>query len=178
MDQDIEIKKLGPEPLGECLGDLADVLHATVQQGAAVSFLLPHGVQDSRAFWQWDVFPDVARGNRVIWAAMVGARAVGTVQLITRLPENQPHRCEVAKLLVHPEFRQLGLARKLMHALENEARVLGKHLITLDTRTEDLAEPFYQKLGYQVAGVIPDFGLDADRSGYHATTYMYKILSR
>ncbi len=162
--------------LGGALDDLADVLHATVNDGAAVSFVWPFGLEDSRAFWLDKVFPAVRTGGCLLFAASVEGRIVGTVQLHIDLPPNQPHRGEVSKLLVHPRCRRRGLARRLMHRLEDEAAARGRTLITLDTRSDSDAAPLYRSLGYQITGDVPQFAVNPEGGGFHATTYMHKLL--
>jgi hypothetical protein len=98
------------------------------------------------------------------------------VQLDYNTPPNQPHRAEVTKLMVHPEARRGGIARALMAALEHRATALGRSLITLDTRTGDMAEPLYTSLGYQTVGVIPGYCRDTIEDRYDPTTIMYKTL--
>jgi len=169
---DTEIRKLTGDLLTANLEGLAEVLQASVAAGAAVGFVLPMTIEDSRAFWRETVFPLVRQEGRSLFAAFEDERLVGTVQLHVDLPPNQPHRCEVTKLVVHPEFRQRGIARRLMAALEAEARTLDRHLITLDTKTGDKAEPLYRSLGYRAAGIIPGFALNADGGDFHATIYM------
>jgi GNAT superfamily N-acetyltransferase len=122
------------------------------------------------------VFPEVRAGRRKLLAAKLDGEIAGSVQLILALPPNQPHRCEVAKMMVHPVARRKGVGRALMAALETEARAAGKTLITLDTKTGDKAEPLYRAAGFRTAGVIPGFALDPDGAAMHATTYMYKVL--
>jgi ribosomal protein S18 acetylase RimI-like enzyme len=93
------------------------------------------------------------------------------------MPANQPHRAEVSKLLVHPEYRRRGLARRMMLELEGRAGKFRKTLLTLDTRTGDAAEPLYASLGFQTTGIIPGYCLDPDATGrLDATTIMYKQL--
>ncbi len=170
------IHRLLPADLDATWADLAEVLHATVHDGAAVSFVWPFSLDDSRDFWATKVFPAVRTGGCRLFAATVDGRVVGTVQLQIDLPPNQPHRGEVSKLLVHPEFRHRGLARALMQALEDDAADLGKSLITLDTRSDSDAAPLYRAIGYHVTGEVPHFALNADGSGYHSTTYMHKLI--
>lgn len=171
------IEQLTAETLADHMSGLADVLHAAVQGGASVSFIHPFTIEDSRGFWLRKVAPSVDSGGRLLWAAVSSGRVVGTVQLDIDLPPNQAHRCEVAKLLVHPDFRKQGIARALMTELERRARDLGKSLITLDTRTGDKAEPLYRSLGYQIAGTIPNFARAPETPDrLDATTYMYKLL--
>lgn len=172
----ITIREPAAGDLGDSLDDLAEIVHASVDAGASIGFVQPFSVNDGRAFWQRRIFPTVAAGGRVLLIAETGARVVGTVQLLVDLPPNQPHRGEVEKLVVHPDFRGRGIAKRLMAALENRARDLGKRLLTLDTRTGDTAEPLYGSLGFQVAGVIPGYCRAPEEDRYDSTTYMYKAL--
>ena len=156
------------DPVQEAEG-LAGVLHACVQEGASVSFLLPFSVEDARAYWRGVT-------GRIVLAAREDGRIVGTVSLALDTPLNQPHRAEVAKMLVHPEARRRGAARALMHELEAVARRKGRTLLTLDTADGSAAEPLYQSLGYQRVGTIPDFAVATDGNGLVATTLYYKRL--
>ncbi|SOE17927.1 hypothetical protein SAMN05877838_2832 [Hoeflea halophila] len=155
---------------------LAEIMAETVQDGAAVGYMQPFSRADGLAFFNEQVFPEVRAGRRRLLVARLDGKTVGSVQLITALPVNQPHRCEVAKMMVHPSARRKGIGRALMHALDAEARAAGKTLVTLDTKTGDKAEPLYKATGYRTAGVIPGYALDPDGKAQHATTYMYKTL--
>lgn len=155
---------------------LSRILVDSVADGAAISFMAPLSEADAARFWRDDVGREVAAGRRALSAARLKGEIVGTVQLVTGMPPNQPHRCEVAKMIVHPGARRLGIGRALMkHALWH-AEAIGKTLVTLDTRTGDAAEPLYASVGFQVAGVIPDFAWDADGRARHGTTYMFRRL--
>ncbi len=98
------------------------------------------------------------------------------MQLDYDTPPNQPHRAEVRKLMVHPDFRRQGIARSLMSALENEAVAVHRTLLTLDTRTGDAAEPLYASMGYKIAGVLPGWCRDTPTERLDPTTFMYKNL--
>ncbi|MCZ4280435.1 GNAT family N-acetyltransferase [Kiloniella laminariae] len=172
----IQCRVLRPAELPDCQERLAEILHACVTSGASVSFIEPFSLTDSRTFWQDKVFPAVCRGGRILIVVEIDQVIAGTVQLDIDLPPNQPHRCEVSKLLVHPDYRKRGLAKALMTTLEDQARTLDKKLITLDTKSGDKAEPLYHSLGYCTAGSIPGFALDTTGNSLHATTYMYKRL--
>ncbi|MCG8560443.1 MAG: GNAT family N-acetyltransferase [Hyphomicrobiales bacterium] len=159
------------------LPELGALLRACVHAGAAINFVLPYTEDDGRAFWTGKVLPGVRQGVRSVLVAWVGGRIAGSVQLDTDTPPNQPHRAEVSKLMVHPEFRRQGIARTLMVELERLAGRQGRSLITLDTRTGDHAEPLYASLGYRTVGVIPGYSLDPlDQDRLDATTIMYKAL--
>ena len=98
------------------------------------------------------------------------------MQLGYDTPANLRHRAEVSKLLVHPTLRRRGIARALMAGLEREAARLGRSLLTLDTRTGDMAEPLYVSLGYRIAGVIPGYCRHPSEDRLDSTTIMYKVL--
>lgn len=159
------------------LDALSRLLALCVDEGAAIGFMAPLSVQDAARFWSGQVRPEVAAGRRLVFGAERGGELVGSVQLLTAMPANQPHRCEIAKMIVHPQARRRGIGRALMsHALDR-ARGLGKELVTLDTRTGDIAEPLYASVGFAVAGVIPGYAWDPDGKARHATTYMFRHLS-
>lgn len=158
------------------LPDLCRILIDSVAAGAAISFLHPLGQADAQAFWMGQVAQDVACGGRILLVAERDGRCLGTVQVVLAMPPNQPHRAEIAKMIVHPAARRQGIARALMGAALDAARSAGKTMMTLDTRTGDAAEPLYAAVGFKVAGVIPDFALDPDGQTLHATTYMYRRL--
>jgi ribosomal protein S18 acetylase RimI-like enzyme len=158
------------------LPSLARLIHACVEDGASVSFVQPFPLADAERFWARKVAPAVTSGGRTLFVALDGETVAGSVQLDLDMPPNQPHRAEVAKLLVHPDYRRKGIARNLMARLESKARAMGRRLITLDTRTGDKAERLYKDMGYVAAGVIPQYARDPKHDRLDATTYMYKLL--
>ena len=153
---------------------LVEILRKTVADDGAVGFVMPLSQEDATRFWAEIIAAEVKSGARIMFGAFEGAELTGTGQLIVGMPNNQPHRAEIAKLMVHPNHRRKGIARKLMHRLEQCAHEHGRSLITLDTRTGDGAEPLYTTLGFKTAGIIPRYGKNAVTQGFHATTYMYK----
>jgi len=173
---DIAVHSLGPEALEAHAQALARIMADTVSAGAAIGYMQPFSLEDGLAFFATQVFPEIRAGRRLLLAATLDGAIVGSVQLIIGMPPNQPHRCEVAKMMVAPAARRRGVGAALMAALEAQARAAGKTLITLDTRTGDAAEPLYRAAGFVAVGVIPGFALDPDGAGLHATTYMYKQL--
>ncbi len=163
-------------PPEDHLQDLTAILHACVTDGASVGFIRPFSEAAARAFWTTSVFPALAKGRTELFTATDGGRVSGTVQLICAAMPNQPHRADVAKLLVHPTARRRGLARALMQALEDRARALHRSLLVLDTRSGDPSQALYQSIGYQVAGEIPGYCLNPATKAAVPTTYLYKPL--
>ncbi len=162
----------GPEAAAR-VDELATVLIDCVQGGASVSFMWPLARDKALAFWR-GVAEGVARGDRVLLVAEDAQGAiVGTVQLITAQPENQPHRADVAKMLVHRRARRQGLAQRLMAAVDGAARDAGKTVLVLDTVTGGDAERLYQRAGWQRVGVVPDYALMPDGAPC-STTYFCK----
>lgn len=173
---EITIAPIDTADLTASLEALADILQATVNAGAAVSFLQPFAVDEAATFWREKVFPLVRADGCVLFGGWVDGALAGTVQMHHDMPPNQPHRVEVSKMMVHPRFRRHGLGRALMAALEDRAAAIGKTLITLDTRTGSDAEPLYRGMGFQVTGEVPHFAMNPERDGFHATLYMHKLL--
>ena len=158
------------------LKELAALLHACVHDGASIGFILPHTMYDAEGFWRRKVLPGVEAGGVSLLVARQGERIVGTVQLDHDTLPNGRHRAEVRKLLVHPDARRQGVARALMAAIEDEARLRARSLLVLDTRSDSEAEPLYLSLGYQVAGRIPHYCRDNFQERLDPTTVMYKTL--
>ncbi len=173
---DTTIVAVAPDEAAGHVPALGLLLHDCVTAGASINFVLPFSLREAEAFWRIKVVPPVEAGTRSLWLAVSSDRVVGSVQLDTDTPPNQPHRAEVTKLMVHPDMRRGGIARALMAALEQRAREKGRSLITLDTRTGDIAEPLYTSLGYITVGTIPGFCRDTVKERYDPTTIMYKQL--
>jgi GNAT superfamily N-acetyltransferase len=152
----VEIVALRNTP--ETVSALSDVLIETVANGGSVSFMHPLAPEVAAAFWTRSLSAADA-GERVIFGAMEDGQLVGTVTLHLDCPPNQPHRGEIAKMMTRVSRRGRGIARTLMIEAERVARERGRTLLTLDTAAEEGAGPFYEKLGYTKAGVIPDYAL-------------------
>ena len=158
------------------IDELAEILRAIVYIGAGVSFVVPFSMNDSRAFWTDKVLPGVRTGGKCVLVARMNDRIVGTVQIDTITPVNQPHRAEVLKMLVHPDAQRRGIARALMVRLEEVARARGRTLLTLDTWTGSHAETLYRSLGYVEVGVIPRYARSSTSATLEPATFMYKEL--
>lgn len=152
---------------------LADLLIDCVEGGASVSFMLPLTRERVLAFWR-KVAGGVARGERALLVAEDEEGLLGTVQLVLEQPENQPHRAEVSKMLVHRRVRRRGIGALLMQAAEDEARAHRKTLLVLDTSSAE-AERLYARMGWQRVGVVPGFAL-LPEGGLCSTTFFYRAL--
>jgi GNAT superfamily N-acetyltransferase len=153
---------------------LTDLLIDCVDGGASVAFMHPLAPAKAQAFWR-RVAADVEAGQRALLVAQDEPGIVGTVQLVLDQPENQAHRADLSKMLVHRRARRQGLGAALMGAAEQMARDCGKTLLVLDTVTGSDAERLYARLGWVRVGTIPDYALLA-HGGLWGTTLYYKRL--
>lgn len=170
------IEQISVDVLRTELADFSQLLTACVQAGASIGFMAPFGLEKAEAFWA-GIADKVDAGDRLIWTARdesTGA-LLGTVQLIIGLPDNQPHRGDVAKLMVSPDARRRGVARQLMLALEDEARARGLRTLVLDTVTGSPADALYRQLGWIEVGPVPDYALFPDGTPC-STTFFYRAL--
>jgi GNAT superfamily N-acetyltransferase len=167
------IRELTISEYGSSVPRLAEILVDAVDSGAGVTFMHPLPQDVAEAFWLKQK-ADVATGQTTIFIGEEDGVIAGTVMLQKVWPPNQPHRCEVAKLLVHRDFRRKGLATLLMQALEAKAQALGFTLITFDTVAQSPAEAFYRQLGFTCAGYIPNYAYA--RGKLDGTALFYKQL--
>jgi len=174
VPEQIEIRRLAPTDIQEQLDALAGVLADCVAGGASVSYLAPFSHEEARGAFK-SFAAEVEQGRRLLLVAFSDGELVGTVQVILALPPNQPHRAEIAKLLVHRSARKRGIAQLLMEGAEAEARAEGKTLLVLDAVTGDDAERLYARLGWTRVGVIPNYALYPD-GRLCDTTYFWKAL--
>jgi ribosomal protein S18 acetylase RimI-like enzyme len=137
---------------------LADLLIETVAAGGSVSFMHPLSRRAAETFWDNSLMA-AERGERAVLGARQGEVLVGTVTLLLDFPPNQPHRAEIAKLMINVDHRGEGIATRLMRAAEALAIEKGKTLLVLDTASEEGASGLYEKLGFTLAGEIPDYAL-------------------
>ncbi|RAR65899.1 L-amino acid N-acyltransferase YncA [Paraburkholderia unamae] len=175
MTDDIRVRRLTGDEAQAGTQALADVLIDCVEGGASVSFMLPLSLDTALAFWR-EVAQGVARGERVLLVAEdAQRRVVGTAQLVTAQPENQPHRADVAKVLVHRAARGRGVGLRLMQAIDGAARANGKSVLVLDTVTGGAAERLYVRAGWQRVGAVPNYALMPD-GAFCGTTFYHKQL--
>jgi GNAT superfamily N-acetyltransferase len=153
---------------------LAHLLIDCVEGGASVSFMSPLSFDKASAFWR-RVAHATAGGERALVVAEDPGGIIGTVQLILDLPENQPHRADLSKMLVRNRARRQGVAAAMLRAAEELARELGKSLLVLDTASA-VAARLYARLGWERVGIVPDYAL-LPGGGLCDTTFFYRRLN-
>jgi len=174
MTQPVTIQALSPQEARDQIEALSAVLIDCVEGGASVSFMLPLSRERANAFWR-GIADGVAAGERILLVAWdgPGGQIIGTVQVVLDQPENQPHRADIAKMLVHRSARRQGVGAALMRAAEDAARKAGKTVLVLDTVTGSDGERLYARLGWEKVGVIPNYAL-WPQGGLCATTVFHK----
>ena len=166
----LEIRQLTASEATENLQPLAQILLDCVAGGASVSFMDGLTQSEAEAFFR-SVIKSVEKGDRILLAAFLDNAVVGTVQIITAMPPNQPHRADVAKLLVSPTARKQGIASRLMQQAETAGVQAGKTLLVLDTIAGSTAEKLYLRLGWTSVGIIPNYAMMPD--GHLAPTHIF-----
>jgi GNAT superfamily N-acetyltransferase len=169
------IERLGGAAGAADIRGLALVLMDAVASGAAASFLATLTQESAESWWRDTIGSSDPRAVFLVARDEAGA-VVGTVHLLPSWAPNQPHRGDIAKLLVHRSARRQGLGTRLMQAIEEEALRCGFGLLVLDTKRGDPAERLYRRLGWTVVGTIPRFALDPDGAALHDTVVFYKEL--
>ena len=167
---EIEIKVLNASP--DIRAMLSEILVETVANGGSVSFMHPLASEVADAFWE-NSLAAAARGERIVLGAFDDEKLIGTVTLLLDCPPNQPHRAEIAKLMTRISHRGRGVAKALMAAAESMAVERARALLVLDTAAEGGASGLYERLGFQLAGVIPDYAFKA-HGGLDGTMIYWK----
>lgn len=157
------------------IDQLVDVVIDCVEGGASIGFMLPFTRERAHAFWQ-KVAPGVAAGHRAMLVAEDAQGVCGTVQLVLDLPENQPHRADLCKMMVHRRARRTGVGEGLIRAAEAMAIELGRTVLVLDAVTRGDAARLYERLGWVRVGDIPEYALMPDGAPC-STTYYYRRLA-
>ncbi len=153
---EIVIKPLTAAPATRAM--LSEILVEVVAHGGSVSFMHPLAPEAANRFWD-GALAAAERGERIVLGAWDGDLLAGTVSLLLDFPSNQPHRAEIAKMMTRDSHRGRGVAGALMHAAEALAVRHGRTLLVLDTATDGGAARLYERLGFILAGEIPDFAL-------------------
>jgi GNAT superfamily N-acetyltransferase len=172
----ITLRRVGGDEAAARIADFSALLLDCVEGGASVGFMAPLTRERADAFWR-RIADGVAAGRRILLVAEDAASGeiAGTVQVVLDLPENQPHRAEIEKMLVRRSARRRGLGASLMRAAAEAARAAGRTLLVLDTVTGSDADRLYARLGWTRMGVVPGYALMPDGRPCDAT-FFYKTL--
>jgi GNAT superfamily N-acetyltransferase len=171
----IEIRQLNATEGLQYLGALVEVLLDCVEGGASVSFMAPLPRATAESFFE-KIIQGVQQGDRILLAAFIDSKLVGTVQILLATPPNQPHRADVAKLLVLRSARGQGIGARLMEHAEKASRLRGKTLLVLDTATGGDAERLYMRLGWTRVGVIPNYAMFPDGTWCDTTIFWKQLV--
>lgn len=171
----VSIEMLDAEAAEAAVQALAEILRDSVANGASVGFMSWNTIADYERFWR-DVAASVSGGQVILLAARNDSGLVGTAQLHLTAKPNQPHRAEIAKVLVHSRARRQGLGEALMQRAEAIAREKGRNLLVLDTDEHGAARRLYNRLGWTEAGTIPRYALMPDGADC-GSTFFYKSLA-
>jgi GNAT superfamily N-acetyltransferase len=169
------IAVLSPAQAASRRAGLVELLVDAVEGGASVNFVWPMTRAKAEAWWE-GALASHARGERVILIAEADGRINASVQIIPAPQENQAFRADIAKLLVHRRARRQGLGAALMCAAEDEARRIGRDLLTLDTEAGSDAERLYLGLGWTLFGQVPGYAMRADNTARELVSFFYKAL--
>lgn len=171
---DIQIKALKSSP--DICAALSETLIETVAHGGSVSFMHPLSQQDAEQFWT-NSLSAADRGERIILGAFDGDSLVGTVTLLLDLPPNQPHRAEIAKMMTRVSHRHRGIATALLREAERTAIARKRWLLVLDTAEDEGAAGLYERMGFELTGLIPDYALKP-HGGLTGTLIYWKRLRK
>ncbi len=169
-----KVERLSAEEARPIVPKLAALLQDAVHHGSSVGFLPPLALETAEEYWH-EVLNEVEQERRVLLVSSEGEEVTGAVQLALAAKQNGLHRAEVQKLLVHTNFRNRGIARALMNAVEEAARSLGRTTLVLDTEQGSVAERLYERCGYTRSGIIPQYALNTEGS-LITTVVFYKLL--
>jgi len=174
MTAPFRLRRLDAAQTRAAAADLAAILKDCVEGGASVSFMADMTPDEALAFWI-GVAEAQAVDGRVVIVAEDERGLFGVVEVIAASAPNQPHRADVAKMLVHRRGRRRGVGEALMRGAEQAGRDLGKRLLTLDTVEGEAGERLYARLGWVRVGLIPDYALLPDGTPC-GTVVFYKAL--
>jgi ribosomal protein S18 acetylase RimI-like enzyme len=177
MAHHVAVRVLSRDALTDNIPGLVEILLECVRDGASIGFLSELTHDQALEYWQ-KVSLRFSHSELLVLAAFVDGELAGTVQLIFSPQPNQPHRADIAKLLVSPRYRRLGIASALMQKIEEVASSEGRDLLVLDTLTGTGAELLYLGLGWTKIGEIPRYALLPEGGEPHPTSIFYKSLKK
>jgi GNAT superfamily N-acetyltransferase len=170
----MDIRPLDPTADTALLPALAHILADCVAGGASIGFMAGLSPAEALQWWQARVAA-VARGELIVLVALDGDQPVGTVSLVPAAMPNQPHRADIAKMMVAPARQGSGIGRALLMAVEALARALGRTTLVLDTISGSAAARLYEGSGWHKVGEIPAYALMPDGAMAPTTFYTRRL---
>jgi GNAT superfamily N-acetyltransferase len=170
----MEIRHLDPEADSALLPELAQILADCVAGNASIGFMAGYSPAAALGWWQARAAA-VARGELIVLVALLAGRPLGTVSLVPAAMPNQPHRADVAKMMVAPAAQGRGVGMALLHAVEALARERGRTTLVLDTISGSAAARLYARAGWQKVGEIPAYALMPDGAMAPTTFYTKRL---
>jgi GNAT superfamily N-acetyltransferase len=164
------VRELDLDGYQQAIDTLAALVVTAVAHGASINFTADVTIELAAAWWRART-EAVATGQVTPFVAIEHGRIVGSTLLVRSLNQNSPHRAEIGKVIVHPSVRRRGIARALMRAAEERARVEGRWLLVLDTVTGSPADALYRSLGWNETGIVPNYALLPDGRPWPATFF-------
>lgn len=168
------VRRLLPGEAAAAARELAEVLMDCVAGGASIGFMENLTRADAEGFWK-GVAAGVQGGGRTLYIAEDDEGICGTVQVVPATMPNQPHRADIAKMMVHRRARGQGVGAALLGAAEADARSRGFRTLVLDTVTGSDAARLYERAGWTRSGDIPDFALFPDGRMCSTTVYFRRL---
>lgn len=173
-ERGIAIERLDGAGAEAAVPALTEILRDAVANGASVGFMDFSTSAEFERFWQ-GIAEQVRAGDVVLFVARGPEGIVGTAQMHPVGKPNQPHRAEIAKVLVHSTARRRGIGEALMREAEAAALAMGRDLLVLDTDEAGAARRLYNRLGWTEIGTIPRYALMPDGRDC-GSTFFYKSL--
>ena len=171
----MRIEAIDRSSYDDAIEGLGALLKDAIDGGASVNFVAGVTREQTEGWWAARA-PRVADGTITVFVARdAGGRIVGSTLIERSANPNSPHRAEIGKVIVDRSMRRQGLAKALMQAAEDRARVEGRWMLILDTVTGSAAAALYESLGWVTVGTIPGYALNVDGVP-EAATYYYKDL--
>ncbi len=164
------IRTLDPDTDAALLPDLAAVMVEAVAGGASIGFMAGFAQAQSLAWWQ-DRLAAAVRGDVQMLVALNDDGVAGTVSLVPAPMPNQPHRADIAKMMVAKRERGRGVGAALLMAVEALALERERTTLVLDTISGSAAARLYERFGWEKVGDIPAYALMPD--GEMAPTTVY-----
>lgn len=135
---------------------IAQLIDSTAADGGTLGYNAPM-TPEVKALLIVQLARQVADGDLHV---LLGRAPGGPVFLVMLRPNRMPncrHTAELAKGVVHPDWRGRGLVELAFQALVTRADALGIEQFVLDVREGSRAHALWQRFGFVSYGVLDDY---------------------